>query len=119
MEEDLFQALDALGYSVVWGAFEDGEGFPRITLQQISNLKAYHLTGRSGNQGARVQINIYAETYLAVRDTANEVAATLEALSHSGSIIRCSEISRRSNTSETGGDVVQLMQLDFMVQYRA
>lgn len=119
MEEDLFQALDVLGFSVVWGAFEDGEGFPRITLQQISNLKHYLLKERGGIQDARVQVNVYAETYLAVRDTANQVAATLEAIGHSGSIIRCTEISRRSNKSETGGDVVQLMQLDFMVRHRA
>jgi hypothetical protein len=118
MELDLKLALDPLGIPVTWGAFDVAEGLPCITLQQISGNGSYSLTGRASIETARVQVNVYAETYFDATNKANEVEAALHALRNSGSIVRCYKMSRRGSPLETGGDVVQLIQLDFRVRHR-
>lgn len=118
MEFDIYSALDPLGYAVVWGDFDDAEGFPRITLQRISNHTRYTLKDRVNMETARIQVNVYAETYEAMLLVARQVSETLTSF-RGGSVIRCKEISRRDSSSETGGDVIRLQMLDFGVRYRA
>ncbi len=118
MEFDLYGALAPLCPSVVWGGFDQGAGFPRITLQRISNRTEYALKSRAGNETARVQVNVYATSYEDMLALAELVSRTLTDF-RGGSVIRCKEISRRDSTSETDGDVVRLQMLDFTVRYRA
>lgn len=118
MERDLKDALKALGHPVVWGAFSKDVGFPRITLQRVSNLTAYSLRGRSNVETARVQVNIASENYGALLALGPLVSKTLTDL-RGGSVIRIKELSRRDSNAETGGDVIRLQMLDFQVRYRA
>lgn len=118
MERELKDVLKTLGYPVVWGAFDSDVGFPRISLQRISNVTGYSLQDRAGNETARVQVNVAAETYGAIIPLARQVTQTLTSF-RGGSVIRCKEISRRDFHSETGGDVIRLQMLDFLVRYRA
>lgn len=118
MEYDIYSALEPLGHPVVWGGFDDAEGFPRITLQMIGNSTSYTLKDRAGNETARIQVNVYAETYEEMMLAAKQVSQSLTSFS-GGSVIRCKEISRRDGSAESGGDVIRLQQLDFRVRYRA
>jgi hypothetical protein len=118
MEGELRILLETLGHPVVWGSFKDNVGFPRISLQRISNLTGYTLTGRSQNETARLQVNLYAETSGALIRLAPQVSRLIT--NHrGGSVIRCKELSRRDGSSESGGDVIPLQMLDFQVRYRA
>lgn len=49
------------------------EALPAITYQTISNVPDYHLGGESGHSVARIQIDCWAETYLAVKQLAEQV----------------------------------------------
>lgn len=118
MEEDIFDALQPLGFPLVWGGFDDLEGLPRITLQRISTLTDYSLKDRAGNETARIQVNVYAESYEDMMLAARQVSTTLTEF-RGGSVIRCKEISRQDRNSESGGDVIRLQMLDFRVRYRA
>lgn len=93
MEGDLRELLEGLGHPVVWGSFKDNVGFPRISLQRISNLTGYTLKGRSQNETARVQVNLYAETSGALIRLAPQVSRLLTEY-RGGSVIRCKEQSR-------------------------
>jgi hypothetical protein len=118
MEGELRILLETLGHPVVWGTFKKEVGFPRISLQRISNRTGYTLTGRSQNETARVQVNLYAETSGALIRLAPQVSRLIT--NHrGGSVIRCKELSRRDGESESGGDVIPLQMLDFQVRYRA
>lgn len=118
MERDLKDALKALGHPVVWGKFDADVGFPRITLQRISNVTGYTLVDRTGNETARVQVNVATRTYGEIIGLARLVSQTLTSF-RGGSVIRCREISRRDFDMESGGDVIRQQMLDFMVRYRA
>ncbi|MDE4302852.1 DUF3168 domain-containing protein [Phaeobacter gallaeciensis] len=118
MEADIYAALAPLATGVVWGGFDDAVGFPRITIQRVSNATDYTLKGRSGNETARIQINIYSQDADELFALAPQVSQTLTSF-RGGSVIRCKEISRRDGTNESGGDVVRLQMLDFQVRYRA
>lgn len=118
MEYDLYGALEPLGFPLVWGGFDEPEGFPRITLQRISTKTDYSLEDRACNETARVQVNVYAETYEEMMLAARQVSTTLTSF-RGGSVIRCKEISRQDSKSDSGGDVIRLQMLDFMVRYRA
>lgn len=50
-----------------------GEALPAVTYQTISNVPDYHLGGESGHSAARIQIDCWADTYLAVKQLAEEV----------------------------------------------
>jgi hypothetical protein len=118
MESELRILLEALGHPVVWGSFKKGVGFPRISLQRISNGTGYTLKGRSQIETARVQVNLYAQTSGALIRLAPQVSR-LMTNHRGGSVIRCKELSRRDGSSESGGDVIPLQMLDFQVHYRA
>lgn len=118
MENDLYSAVATLGYPVAWLAFEKDVGYPRITLQRISNVTKYSLKSRSNLESARVQVNVSAENYPDVMAISKQVSSLLTSFS-SGSVIRCYEISRRDSKSESGGDVIRLQMLDFTVRYCA
>lgn len=118
MEDDLYQALAALGHPVRWVAFDKDPGLPRITLQRVSNLTDYSLKDRADIETARVQVNISAENYPEVSALGKAVSNTLTSF-RGGTVIRCKEISRRDSKSGSGGDVIRLQQLDFQVRYRA
>ncbi|KIC30055.1 DUF3168 domain-containing protein [Leisingera sp. ANG-M6] len=118
MEYDLIGALEPLGHAVVWGGFEDAEGFPRITLQRVGSATGYTLKGRVKNETARVQVNVYAENYESMLLTARQVTETLTSF-RGGSVIRCREVSRQDGKTGTGGDEIRLQMLDFRVRYRA
>ncbi|OIQ32306.1 MAG: hypothetical protein BM562_05405 [Alphaproteobacteria bacterium MedPE-SWcel] len=118
METDLCAVLVSFTPAVVWGGFDDAEGFPRITLQRISNLTGYSLKGRADIETARVQINIYSEDADQVLQLAPLVSQALTDY-RGGSVIRIKELSRRDSISETGGDVIRLQMLDVQVRYRA
>ena len=49
------------------------EPLPALTYQVISNVPDYHLGGESGHSVARIQIDCWAETYLAVKQLAEQV----------------------------------------------
>lgn len=119
MVEDFIVALVPLGFPVVWGAFDEKEEFPQITLQQISGVASHTLTGRGDIETARVQINVDAETYIEARDLSRLVSETLENIRNSGAIVRCYELSRRSMNDATDGDIIRRFSLDFKVRYRA
>ena len=118
MEEDLYGALVTLGHPVRWLAFDGDVGWPRVTLQRISNVTRYSLNSRADIETARIQVNVYAETYVEVVAIARQVTDLLTSFS-GGSVIRCYEISRRDSNSDSGGDVIRLQMLDFKVRYRA
>ncbi|MFY1707432.1 hypothetical protein [Tritonibacter scottomollicae] len=118
METDLYAVLVSLVPAVVWGGFDDAEGFPRITLQRISNLTDYSLKGRSNVETARVQVNLYSDDADELIELAPLVSTTLTDY-RGGSVIRIKELSRRDSTQETGGDVIRLQMLDVQVRYRA
>lgn len=118
MEEDLYSALVPLGCPVVWGAFDKDVGWPRITLQRISTVTLYSLKSRSNLETARVQVNVYGQSYADVMVLSKQVTVLLTSFS-GGSVIRCYEISRRDSNSDSGGDVIRLQSLDFKVRYRA
>jgi len=118
MEEDLYGALDPLGHPVVWGAFDDDVGWPRITLQRISTVTKYTLKSRVKMETARVQVNVYCESYDDVMQLSRQVSDLLTSFG-GGSVIRCYEMSRRDSPSDSGGDVIRLQSLDFKVRYRA
>lgn len=118
MEEDLYALLEPLAAAVVWGAFADEVGWPRVTLQRVSNVTNYTLKDRTDVETARVQVNVYARTYVELLQLAPLVSRTLTEF-RGGSVIRCKELSRRDSLSETGGDVIRLQMLDMQVRYRA
>lgn len=118
MEGELKDLLKTLGHPVVWGVFGADVGFPRISLQRISNVTGYSLTERTDIETARIQVNVAAEKYGHLIGLVPLVSQTLTSF-RSGSVIRCKEISRRDGSSETGGDVIRLQMLDFQVRYRA
>lgn len=118
MEDDLYDALSTLGHPVRWLAFDKDVGWPRITLQMISNVTNYSLKTRADIETARIQVNVYAKTHFEVSALSRQVTDLLTSFS-SGSVIRCYEMSRRDSPSESGGDVIRLQSLDFKVRYRA
>ncbi|TDK51139.1 tail completion protein gp17 [Antarcticimicrobium luteum] len=118
MERELIAALRPLGAPVVWGVFSRDVGYPRLTLQRISTRSAHALDRRMGNETARVQINVLAQSYAGTAALSRRVSQTLTEL-RGGSVIRCYEISRRDSFEQTGGDVIRLQMLDVLVRYRA
>ncbi|AUQ98101.1 DUF3168 domain-containing protein [Phaeobacter inhibens] len=118
VEGELKDLLKALGYPVVWGVFGKGVGFPRITLQRIATVTKYSLTGRADVETARVQVNIASETYGELISLVPLVSHTLTEF-RGRSVIRCTELSRRDGSSETGGDIIRQQLLDISVRYRA
>jgi len=118
MEDDLYDALVTLGHPVRWLAFDTDVGWPRITLQMISNVTKYTLKRRVSIETARIQVNVYAETHVEVSALGRQVTDLLTAFK-GGSVIRCYEMSRRDAPSDSGGDVIRLQSLDFKVRYRA
>ncbi|MCG7626148.1 tail completion protein gp17 [Epibacterium sp. Ofav1-8] len=118
MEEDLYAVLEPLAAGVVWGGFGDAAGYPRITLQRISNLTDYSLKSRADVETARVQVNVYSKDADEVLTLAPQISTTLTDY-RGGSVIRIKELSRRDSFEETGGDVIRLQMLDVQVRYRA
>lgn len=118
MEYDLYGAMKTLGHPVVWGAFDEDVGWPRITLQRISTVTSYSLKDRVDIETSRVQVNVYGEYYEDVMVLSKQVSVLLTSFC-GGSVIRCYEISRKDSNSESGGDVIRLQMLDFRVRYRA
>ncbi|KUP91799.1 hypothetical protein [Tritonibacter horizontis] len=118
MEGELKDLLKGLGHPVVWGVFDKEVGYPRMTLQRISNLTDYSLKGRSDVETARVQVTVAAQTYGALLELAPLVSQTLCDY-RGGSVIRIKELSRRDSVVETGGEVIRLQMLDMQVRYRA
>ena len=118
MEEDLYGELAPLGCPVVWGAFDEDVGWPRVTLQRISTVTKYTLKRRVNIETVRIQINVYGKTYGDMKTVAKQVTDLLTSFS-GGSVIRCYEMSRRDSNSDSGGDVIRLQSLDFKVRYRA
>lgn len=118
MEREVKDLLKTLGHPVVWGAFDEGVGFPRITLQRIGTVTVYSLRGRGNIETARVQVNVAATTYGALLTLMPQISTTLTDY-RGGSVVRIKELSRRDSFEETGGDVIRLQMLDVQVRYRA
>jgi hypothetical protein len=62
---------------VYWMSRPQGSALPAITLQTISDEREQHMKGFHGVQSARVQVDVWGETYGSVRDIANKVIAAL------------------------------------------
>ena len=118
MEGALKNLLKGLGHPVIWGAFDKDVGYPRITLQRISNLTDYSLKGRSDVETARVQVNVATQSYGLLLTLGPLISRTLTDY-RGGSVIRIKELSRRDSVVETGGEVIRLQMLDMQVRYRA
>lgn len=87
MEEDLRALLIAdpwvaasLGERVVWGARPQGEEYPCAVLHRITGTPDYHMQGGSGLVASLVQIDVWAETWLASKQAARTVKDVLARL---------------------------------------
>ena len=60
--------------NIEWGDVSQTTEFPYIILKLISHIRDYHMSGASAYSVSRVQIDIYARTYLQSKTAARAVS---------------------------------------------
>ena len=81
MEEGLTQLLAGVaGGRRYWGRAPQGNSAtdgPYLVLNRIGGPRDYHMQGASGYVRSRVQVDVYGETFGAVKSAARAVVTTL------------------------------------------
>lgn len=119
MEEALRAALASVaGGRVYWGRAEQGAAFPYVVLNRITGIRDYHTRGPSGYVQSRVQVDCYAETYLAAKGAARSVSAIMNGYS-GGDIQGVFIDSERDLPAENAGpaDYLFRVSLDLMIHH--
>jgi hypothetical protein len=70
-------AIVSLFSSMDWLIRPQGEAFPTLTLQMISETRSQHLKGFNDLRDSRVQIDVWGLTYSEVREGSELVIAAL------------------------------------------
>lgn len=74
------EVLALVADRIVWGSRPQGETLPCVVLHRITGARDYHLMGRSGLVESLVQIDCWAETWLAAKGVARAVGSALDSL---------------------------------------
>lgn len=119
MEPQLTALLAPVAPRLYWGrAPQDAPARPYVVLSRVSGIREYHMRGPDGLITSRVQIDVYADTYVSAHGTGN---AIIDALSgHHGGIFQAIFIdSQRDLTGIDGSDPSELFRLsiDVMVHH--
>ena len=74
MEEALRSLLSSIaGGQVYWGRAPQKKAYPYVTLNRISGIRDYTTQGPSGYVQSRVQVDCYADGYLAAKNLARDI----------------------------------------------
>jgi len=112
---------NVVGRRVDWGVRSQGATLPSITLHHVSGIPQMHMSGPSGWNRARIQIDSWGRTYKAASDLADVLGKSRGGLlvgfrgDLPGVRIRTFVIGRRSDDDVDGTDVVHRTSLDVMV----
>lgn len=95
---------DIVGNRVNWGERPQGEPFPALTLQVVSDPRPSHLKGLDGARPTRLQVDCWAETLLQSLALASAVIATLRPpATVSGKKFGVAQIDSQRDLGETVG----------------
>ncbi len=126
MEEE-FRALllaatavtDLCGSRINFGAHPQGQPWPAIVLNTISDNSGHDLKGPDGLQSGRVQVDCYAEAYGGAKLLSRAVRAVLDGhtdANFSGVFVAGSRDGREGGTNEA--DRPFRVSLDFLTNWR-
>ncbi|ABN78420.1 DUF3168 domain-containing protein [Cereibacter sphaeroides] len=104
---------------VNFGSHPQGAGFPYVVLNTISDREGLTVNGPDGLQQARVQIDCFAETYMAAKQLSRAVRAVLHG--HSGGGFQGVFLDGARDLREPGDDTGRpyRVSLDFLTIYSA
>ncbi len=93
---------------------------PYVVLSRISGVRGYHNQGDDGLAASRVQIDVYADTYIAAHNTGNAIIGVLSGY-RGGSIQGVFIDNQRDLSGIEGGDPNELFRLsiDVIVHHAA
>jgi hypothetical protein len=109
-----------VGTRIHWIERPQATALPAITLQTISDQRSQHFGGLQSLQRARVQIDVWGETYASVRAaTEAAVAALLPAHTGNGVVFERAFVDRLDDGSERQGEAtVFRASIDFIIHHR-
>lgn len=120
MEEQLLAMISPVASGrASWGRAPQGTAFPYLVLNLISAPREYTSSGQDKLVVARVQVDIYAETYATLAATARHFARAVTAR-RSGSIESIQIDQERDLPASFVNDVNHLLRrnFDLMVAFR-
>jgi hypothetical protein len=125
MEEELRALLLAdsgvsshAGTRVNFGAHPQGQPFPAVVLNTISQTEGYTLQGPNGIAQARVQVDCYGDSYGAAKQLSRAVRSLLSGYQHGalqGDFLAGTRDSREVGSNDAARPYRS--SLDFMVQF--
>jgi len=107
-----------VGTRVNFGAHPQGQPFPAIVLNTISETEGYTLQGPNGVTNTRVQVDCYAQTYGAAKRLSRAVRSLLSGYQHGafqGVFLAGSREGREGGSNDA--ERPYRASLDFMVQF--
>ena len=127
MEEEIRALLlsspgitDVVGQNINWGAMPQGSGYPSVVLNVVSDTNEHTMSGPDRLIDARVQADIYAETYGEAKAGGKAIRALLDGYSGGnmqGIFHEGSRDSGRNSGSEI--DLPYRVSSDYMTKWRA
>ena len=121
MEQEITTLLASVAPRRFWGrAPQTAPVRPYVVLTRISGVREYHTQGPDGVVSSRVQIDVYADTYIAAHNTGNAIVGMLSGY-RGGSIQGVFVDNQRDLTGIEGGDPNELFRqsIDVIVQHTA
>lgn len=120
MEQELTALLATVAPRRFWGRAPQtpAPARPYVVLSRVSGVRRYHNQGDDGLVASRVQIDVYADTYIAAGNTGDAIVSALSGY-RGGSIQGIFIDNRRDLTGIDGSDPNELfrMSIDVIVRH--
>jgi len=113
-----FSVSAVAGARINFGVHPQGQPFPAIVLNVVSDADDYNLVGPTGLQIARVQVDCYAGAYIDAKRLSRSVRAFLSG--YRGGIFHVVILASARDSREGGSDVADRpfrVSMDFMVHH--
>lgn len=115
MEQEITTLLATAAPRLFWGrAPQTAPARPYVVLSRISGAREYHMQGPDGLVSSRIQIDVYADTYIAAHNTGIAIAGALSGY-RGGTIQGVFVDNQRDLTGIEGGDPNELFRLSIDV----
>ena len=121
MEQEVTNLILPIAPRLFWGrAPQTAPARPYVVLSRISGVPGYHMQGSDGLVSSRIQIDVYADTYIAAHNTGNAIVGVLSGY-RGGTIQGVFIDNQRDLTGIEGGDPNELFRqsIDVIVNHAA
>lgn len=105
--------------NIAWNTRPQATGLPAIVLQQVSGAVDEHFEGRFSAQEARVQLDIFGETFAQAQALYAGVEARLsQPFQQGGWAIKCFIDSRRDTAEQAASRTIHRISIDLITWHK-